>query len=255
MKIPVLQVSLIMMLAMSVAAPALAQKTVNEPQSAVTFNDQGVRDINNGRYFAAVEALKRAINLRPDYSTAHYNLGVAWYFLGNREQALAEQHEAIKLAPQNSEPFNQLGVIYADTGNLEKALEAFKQSASLKPDNPTVLYNLACVYIRAKNFKEAIAPLARAVEIQPTNAEARVNLGFALKQLKRYREAIVQIRHAVLLNPADLESQFFLGTLALLVGDRETALAQFEVIRVASPQLGQQLFLAINKGKVVLASY
>jgi tetratricopeptide (TPR) repeat protein len=40
-------------------------------------------------------AFKEAIRLEPDYAGAHYNLGMAYNNIGNREAAL-EQYEILK---------------------------------------------------------------------------------------------------------------------------------------------------------------
>lgn len=96
-------------------------------------------------------------------------------------------------------------------------------------------------------------PLQKAVQLQPENAEARINLGYAYGRLKRYREAISEMREALRLKPDDVDGQFFLGTLYLLVKDRQAALVQLEAVRSLNPQLGEKLYEAIYRGKIVTA--
>lgn len=51
---------------------------------------RGLRNIEQGRLPEAVEALKRAIQLKPDYAEAHLALGKAYLRLGDKDSALEE---------------------------------------------------------------------------------------------------------------------------------------------------------------------
>jgi tetratricopeptide (TPR) repeat protein len=81
--------------------------------------------------------------------------------------------------------------------------------------------------------------------------EARINLGYAYSQTKRYPEAISEFRQAVRLKPQDFEAQFFLGSLYLLVKDRESALSQYHVVESLNPQLAHKLHDAIYRDRIL----
>lgn len=48
-----------------------------------------------GHYQSAVKAYKQAINLKPDYAEAHYDLGIAYLLLGNKRSA-REEYKILK---------------------------------------------------------------------------------------------------------------------------------------------------------------
>jgi tetratricopeptide (TPR) repeat protein len=250
-----LQICLMMAFAISMAvagtAQEPAQEIANPKQAALRYNAQAVNQINSGKYEAAIELLNLAIRLRPDYATAYYNLGTAYYFLDQSENAITALQKAIKLCPSYTEAYNQLGVVYADVAQYGKAIAAFEESISQNPDDSIAYYNLGCTYIRLKTFKAAIIALERAVQLQPSNVEARINLGFAYSRLKYYAAAITEMRQAVRLKPQDLEAQFFLGNLYLMIKDRQSALAQYQALKSLNPQFAQKLYDAIYQDRIV----
>lgn len=99
-----LQICLMMALAFSMAIVTSAQKLANEKQTALTSNAQGVGLINEGKYEAAIVLLNQAIRMRPDFATAYYNLGTAYYFLDQSENAVTALEKAIKLSPRIPKP-------------------------------------------------------------------------------------------------------------------------------------------------------
>ena len=54
-----------------------------------------------GMYNAAIAEFEQAKRSRPDFHPARINLGVTYYSLGRRFDALAEWHEVLKTDPEN----------------------------------------------------------------------------------------------------------------------------------------------------------
>ncbi len=253
-KSALLNTCLMLALAFLTPAVALAQDPENE-FTAQRLNDQAVVEINKQNFGSAIEFLNEAVRLRPNYATAYYNLGSAYYFSGETASAITALKKATMLAPSEGKFYDQLGVVYAESGGLNEAISAFKQATTLRPNAPTAFYNLGCAYIRAKNFAAAVTALERAVQLEPAHAEARINLGFALSRLRQYEEAIEHVRAAAKLNRSDADVQFFLGNLYLLANNRAAALAQCEILKTAEPELAQKLYLAMNDQRVINAEY
>ena len=57
---------------------------------ALTQNNLGVAYMNLGKWKQAIQALKEAVKLKPDYQGAHYNLGVAYLQAGDKKSATEE---------------------------------------------------------------------------------------------------------------------------------------------------------------------
>jgi len=62
-------------------------------------NMLGFVRVRKGDVAGAVDDLNRAIQLDPQFAGAHYNLGAAFWFGGQRVKALTELKEAVRLDP------------------------------------------------------------------------------------------------------------------------------------------------------------
>ena len=79
------------------------QLTLNAPggtkPDAVTALNEGNRRFAEGRWGAAKTLFEQAVKAQPDLAEAHYNLGLAYERMGDREQARHHYIEAANLAP------------------------------------------------------------------------------------------------------------------------------------------------------------
>ncbi len=87
---------------------------------AVYGNDKG-----------AVRYFKKAIELAPDSSDAHFSVGVSYGEIGDRDKALASINKAIELGDSKGLYLYGRGRVYLLSGEKDKAVEDFKQAASL----------------------------------------------------------------------------------------------------------------------------
>ena len=65
------------------------------PTNAVAYNNMGIAYGKLNKPDNEIAALKKAIQLRPRYSSARYNLGITYLKTGNKKEALKE-YEALK---------------------------------------------------------------------------------------------------------------------------------------------------------------
>src|SRR6185503_5542173 len=99
---------------------------------AAELNNEAVVCVKDHQYEHAVELLKKAIALRPDLATGHYNLGR----------------------------------IYQMRNELDLAIEAFKHAVELNEGFVEALYELGISYNRSERYAEAVECLTRAVKFQ-----------------------------------------------------------------------------------------
>jgi tetratricopeptide (TPR) repeat protein len=78
----------------------------------------------------ALAACKRAVELKPDWPAAQNNLGFAYGQLGKWKEAIAAHQEAIRLKPDYAGAHFNLGFAYLNSGNKKAAEEEYK---TLKP--------------------------------------------------------------------------------------------------------------------------
>jgi DNA-binding winged helix-turn-helix (wHTH) protein/TolB-like protein/Flp pilus assembly protein TadD len=140
--------------------------------------------------FAAAESeFRRAIELSPDYATAHHWYGESLGMMGRFDDGLKELRLAQQVDPLSA-------IINADLGKLlflarqpDQAIEQLRQTLELNPDLPLahVFLGLAC---NKKGLHEqAIAELERVANGPGSRAIFKATLGFIYGQSGREAEA------------------------------------------------------------------
>jgi tetratricopeptide (TPR) repeat protein len=128
----------------------------------------------------AIAAFRNAIELKPDYADAYYNLGVALSDKGQYDEAIAANRKAIELKPDYTDAYYNLGIALFDKGQYDEAIAAYRKALELKPDYALAYNNLGNTLLEKGQYDEAIASLRKAIELKPDYALAHRNLGRAL---------------------------------------------------------------------------
>ena len=92
----------------------------------------GITAWQNGDFDEAAEAMRNAIQRKPNYAEAHYILGTALKQKGDLSGAAKALEEAIRLNPETPGPFNTLAQIKQVQGDAEGAKRLFAQAAEVK---------------------------------------------------------------------------------------------------------------------------
>jgi Flp pilus assembly protein TadD len=160
-----------------------------------------------GRVQEAMEQYRLALNFRPDYAKAHFNMGAALDLLGRTDEATAEYRKALRLDPSYSSAHNNLGLRLAEKGRYEEAKQHFLAALRTRPNDPNTLFNLGLALFNQGNLAEAEMFFAEAVRLRPDFVKARSNLGSVLGSERKYREAVVQFEEVLKYMPDDQETR------------------------------------------------
>ena len=85
-----------------------ATKTTSAPPEAVVLNNTAVQLISESRYAEAADALRRAIQAKPDSYKLHRNLSIVYERMNRTSEALESAQAAVKLAPGEPSALEQL---------------------------------------------------------------------------------------------------------------------------------------------------
>jgi len=140
-----------------------------------------------------------------------------------------------------------LGVTYGKSGRYAKAVKEFKKSIHIKPDFAEVHYNLGLTYNNLGRYEEAIETFKQAIRIRPDYAWAYNNLGIAHRSLNRYDEAIEAFKKAIHSKPDFVEAHYNLGKAYFLLGNKDFALAEYDILKTLDEKFANKLFNEINK--------
>jgi TolB-like protein/DNA-binding winged helix-turn-helix (wHTH) protein/Tfp pilus assembly protein PilF len=100
---------------------------------------------------------KRAIELNPNYATAHLWYGFLLEALGQQSANLAERKLAHELDPLNFTASGAVGDAYFYLGQYDQAIAEYKRALELNPDFSITRKNLGVAYEAKGMYPEAIA--------------------------------------------------------------------------------------------------
>jgi TolB-like protein/DNA-binding winged helix-turn-helix (wHTH) protein/Tfp pilus assembly protein PilF len=136
-------------------------------------------------------AVQKALQME-DLAEAHATLGlIAENYDWDWPGAEKEFRRAIELNPNYSTAHHWYGEAFlALTGRFDEALAEMKRAAELDPLSPIISADVGATLYLARRYDQAIHQLERTLELYPDYEVAQVWLARSLEQRKRYTEAI-----------------------------------------------------------------
>jgi len=147
---------------------------------AIVTQDVSLSSDNQQEYLKQAEsAFGTSIDLKSDYSVAHYQLALTYELQGRLNDAIQKMEQVIIYNPSDVGAFFQLGVYYLkrlEEGDLDRAGEAFADAITLLPSYTNAHWYLASVYEQKQLEEYAIMEVQKVLELDPGNqlAEARL---------------------------------------------------------------------------------
>jgi tetratricopeptide (TPR) repeat protein len=74
-----------------------------DKEHILSMNNLGYLYLNLRKFSEAIDILKKAVAINPQFSWAHYNLALSYYNSGRRNDALRHLEIVIECEPQGSE--------------------------------------------------------------------------------------------------------------------------------------------------------
>ena len=126
----------------------------------------GMIEQNSWNFSEAEREHNRAIELNPNYATAHHWYGFYLRLVRGRfDEAMAEIRLAQRLEPLSPVIGTNLAQVYINQGELYAAIEEANKALELDPNFPLAYGAVGVVYQRQGRYEEAIAELEKAVEL------------------------------------------------------------------------------------------
>ena len=181
---------------------------------------------------ASEKEFRRALDLDPDYTTAHHLYSHTLIVLGRTDESLAESKRALELEPLNLAVGNHLGWHYLYARQYDQAMEQFRKTLELDPAFPQAQRYAAWAYLQKGMHQEAIASLRAALGLLGRNPEVEGELGHALGVAGRRTEALAVLEGLRQLSSIRYVSPYSVALVHAGLGDRDQALAWLEKAHV-----------------------
>jgi TolB-like protein/Flp pilus assembly protein TadD len=181
----------------------------------------GVLNYYDYDFAGAEREYKRAIELNPNYATAHQWYGELLTHLGRHEESLAEMRRALQIDPLSLIINRAYGESYLFARRYDEAIAQLRKTIELEPNFATAHDTLGSAYQITGDYADGVAEFVKAREIygKPEIA-ALARESFARGGYREFLRAMTGERR-----PADLQSHFVAKCLVML-GEKDKALAE-----------------------------
>lgn len=151
-----------------IAGVVSAEELLNQiPRKAMREFRRAQEAVQKGKTQRAIEHLRKAIQIHPQFVEAHNSLGVKYMMLGDYEQAAAAFEEAVRLRPDSSEPLSNLGMALHGLHRYEEAERLIRRALELQPQALKARFGLALVLSsqagKEENALEILAEVAEQI--------------------------------------------------------------------------------------------
>jgi tetratricopeptide (TPR) repeat protein len=135
----------------------------------------------SGHTVDALEALRRAVQLGPDFFEAQRQLGEMELQAGRFTEAAEHLKRAHDLQPQDAQTAFEAGRALIKSGDMPGAREILEAGLKQSPENAPARMMLADVYLKAKDIPSALDQLQAARLLQPESPEVHEALAAAYR--------------------------------------------------------------------------
>lgn len=208
------------------ALHAMAQEREVHERFAIGLDAEARRD-----WSAAAAEFERIIALHPaepQFSTAHYDLGIAYANLNRLDDAAAQFQAAITADPGFLAAMANLIAVDLSRGDLRDARAIANRFVAEAPDSARALYSRGIVALRSGDATTARMDFSALLRSDPQYAVAHYDLGVAEEHLGRFDSAEREFTTALALAPQYARARFALGAVLLREGRRQEARAAFD---------------------------
>lgn len=148
-------------------------------KSAGSYYDEGIEALEEGRYEEACSSFKEAIALKDDFAIYYIEYGQALTKLGNYKEALKQYKKAVvdvdsSITNENKKKaLRGQGVAYYYMGQYENAVNTFKEALKLdyaNDLNTDIRSYLGQCYVKQEKYDEALAVYDALVEEQGSSS-------------------------------------------------------------------------------------
>ncbi|HXH00170.1 MAG TPA: TIR domain-containing protein [Sphingomicrobium sp.] len=210
----------------------------------------------------AKAAAKRAVDLNDDLAEGHTSLAYVLFWNDwNYPAAEREFRQAIELNPNYATAHHWYSEFLVTAGRVNQAIKVAARAEELDPLSPIISTDAAANFYFARRYKEAIPRLQQVLELDPSFLVARWYLAKAYGQQGRHADSIAELRKAVQEEPSNDWSKAYLGYAYGAAGQRAAAQKVLERMqaeasrRYVRPDILGLLHLAAGNREAALSTF
>jgi tetratricopeptide (TPR) repeat protein len=153
-----------------------------------------------GDYDAGLKVIDEALARNPDRVWPHLLLAESYAYriatTSQPEKAVEAVQRAVELRPNSGRVLNRVGYVYEELGEFDLALDYYNQALDVNPGSADILTSMADLLLRQGKYERAAEVAYRAVQEFPGIHEHYRSLGAPLAHLGRSEEYVDLLERA-----------------------------------------------------------
>ncbi|MCB9257209.1 MAG: tetratricopeptide repeat protein [Chitinophagales bacterium] len=203
---------------------------LDEYESINAHFNRGLAYYKLGDYENAIFDYTYVIKEDPEDYEAWYNRGLAYYDAEEYDLSIQDNEMAISLMPTYDKAYNGLGLCYAAKGKHEDAIDMYSQAISLKSSSSLSYYNRALSYQDLYMYDEAEEDYNKAIKINDEDPDYYWGRGDLYYDMYYYEESIDDYTKAIALDDQNENLFYNRGISYYDNEDYEAAEKDFEAV-------------------------
>ncbi|PYY20525.1 MAG: hypothetical protein DMG62_23305 [Acidobacteria bacterium] len=176
----------------------------------------------------AEREFRRALELNPNYETAHLWYGLELVWEGRFDSGVAEVQKAKELAPFAVRTSTTAALVFCLTHQYDTAIIRLKEAVELHPAEPGGHVWLGLTYLKKGMNEQAIAEIQRGVELLESAKQRPVNvplarLGYAYGVSGKRHEAVMVLERLRTISATSYVSAFSFAVVHVGLGHNDDA--------------------------------
>jgi tetratricopeptide (TPR) repeat protein/predicted Ser/Thr protein kinase len=190
-----------------------------------------------GKIQEALQKYMKAIELDPNFASAHYGVAALHQNLGQRGQAEKYYQLALSKIDRMSdrEKYRVRGAYYLFVPNHQKAIEEFSSLVQQYPGDTAGLANLGMAYYFRRDMARALAEGRRALTNYPGNALIRNNVAHYALYAGEFEQAAKEAQAVIQASPTYLKAYLAQALAELAQGKLAEAAATYGRLEATGP--------------------
>jgi Tfp pilus assembly protein PilF len=156
---------------------------------------------------AAIDALKEAVRIEPDWPSTRLQLGAAQRRVGDLADAEKTLSDLEEDTPNVAAVHSELGNVYIQQNRLQDALAEWQKAIQLDPTDTAVMLNFGYLLDSSGETELAAKQFQAATIIDPSLVQAHLALAHVYTKLGHRHDAVMQLTQAVALDPTDTKAR------------------------------------------------
>ena len=140
------------------------------PEDYLSCYNLGIINFEQEKYNIALEFLKKASDIQPDFYYAYHQLGLTYEKLKNLDQAIKNYNIANMFNKDNLNiSYNNLGVIFLKSKKLKEALKYFQEALKFNGEISLTYQNIAIIFSELGDTITSKSYMQKAVEAKKSD--------------------------------------------------------------------------------------